>query len=101
MRQWKLSEVDLQAQDLWDEFTQKKFELLRKTHTKLNPWHVIRSNRKSQARLETIKLILREIPYQGRSRTLDFKPNGEVVIRGDVEAKLMQRQHKSNGKFDS
>ncbi|MCP4155946.1 MAG: polyphosphate kinase 2, partial [bacterium] len=34
LRQWKLSEVDLQAQDLWEEFTQKKFMLLKKTHTK-------------------------------------------------------------------
>jgi polyphosphate kinase 2 len=30
LRQWKLSEVDLQAQELWDEFTQKKLMLLKK-----------------------------------------------------------------------
>ena len=37
LRQWKLSEVDLQAQALWDEFTEKKYRLLQKTHTKKNP----------------------------------------------------------------
>ncbi len=30
LRQWKLSEVDLQAQNLWDKFTEKKFMLLKK-----------------------------------------------------------------------
>ena len=33
LRQWKLSEVDLQAQALWEEFTEKKYRLLQKTHT--------------------------------------------------------------------
>ena len=40
LRQWKLSEVDLQAQNLWDEFTEKKFMLLKKTHTKQSPWWI-------------------------------------------------------------
>jgi polyphosphate kinase 2 len=99
LRMWKLSEVDLQAQELWDEFTEKKYELLRKTHTKLNPWHVIRSDEKALARVETIKLILHSIPYKGRSRSLEFRPNKEIVIPGDVEAKLMSREHRAHGKF--
>jgi polyphosphate kinase 2 (PPK2 family) len=92
LRSWKLSEVDLQAQDLWNEFTEKKAELLRRTHTKLNPWHVIRSDSKHLARLETMKLILRRIRYRGRSRTLDFKANTKVVIPGDRELRLMAKQ---------
>ena len=28
LKQWKLSEVDLQAQDLWEEFSEKKYEML-------------------------------------------------------------------------
>ena len=99
LRMWKLSEVDLQAQELWDEFTKKKFELLRKTHTKLNPWYVIRSDEKALARVETIKLILQSIPYKGRSRSLDFRPNKDIVIPGDAEVKLMNREQRTHGKF--
>ena len=33
LRQWKLSEVDVQAQERWDEFTNVKYEMLKKTHT--------------------------------------------------------------------
>lgn len=90
LRAWKLSEVDLQAQSLWAEFTEKKFELLKRTHTDKNPWWVIRSDDKHLARLETMKLILRTIPYRGRSRTLDMEPNLEVCVRGDVELKKMK-----------
>jgi polyphosphate kinase 2 len=42
LRQWKLSEVDLQAQELWDEFTDAKYQLLKKTHHKDSPWYIIR-----------------------------------------------------------
>ena len=99
LRQWKLSEVDLQAQENWDEFTQAKYRLLKKTHTPATPWFVIRSDDKALARLETIKLILSQIKYSGRSRTLDFELNPDIVIRGDRELKIMQKQKRKFGKF--
>jgi polyphosphate kinase 2 (PPK2 family) len=99
LRQWKLSEVDLQAQELWDEFTHMKYRLLKKTHTPATPWFIIRSDDKALARLETIKLILNQIKYAGRSRTLDFTPNPDIVIRGDRELKIMQKQKRKLGKF--
>ncbi len=94
LRQWKLSEVDLQAQSLWEEFSEKKFELLKRTHTESNPWWVIRSDSKHLARLETMKLMLRTLPYRGRSRTLDFERNPEVCVRGDEEFKRMKKLRK-------
>jgi len=98
LRQWKLSEVDLQAQELWDEFTQKKFELLKKTHTKQSPWFIIRSDDKHLARREAIKLILNAVRYKGRSRKLDFKPDPSIVITGDKELAMMKKQMKEFGK---
>jgi len=98
LRQWKLSEVDLQAQDLWDEFTQKKFMLLKKTHTKKSPWYVIRSDDKHLARRETMKVILNRVPYRGRSRKLDFTLDPNIVIPGDRELKIMKTQRKKYGK---
>lgn len=98
LRQWKLSEVDLQAQDLWDEFTEKKYMLLKKTHTKISPWWVIRSDNKHLARRETIKLILSSVPYKGRNRKLDFAPDPAIVIPGDRELSIMKRQRKRYGR---
>jgi len=98
LRQWKLSEVDLQAQELWDEFTGKKFMLLKRTHTKTSPWFVIRSDDKHLARRETMKLILNSVRYKGRNRKLDFKLDPDFVIPGDRELKIMKKQRKKYGK---
>jgi polyphosphate kinase 2 (PPK2 family) len=98
LRQWKLSEVDLQAQDLWDEFTEKKFMLLKKTHKKKSPWWVIRSDDKHLARRETMKVILNAVRYRGRNRRLDFNPDPDIVIPGDRELKIMKKQLKKYGK---
>lgn len=99
LRQWKLSEVDLQAQALWDEFTRCKYRLLKKTHTPQTPWYVIRSDNKHLARRETLKLILKLNPYRGRSRSLDFEPDENIVIPGDEELKIMERQRRKHGRF--
>lgn len=99
LRQWKLSEVDLQAQDLWDEFTGKKFMLLKKTHTHQSPWYIIRSDDKHLARLNTIKLILNAVRYRGRNRKLDYTPDPEVVIPGDSELSIMQSEKKDYGRI--
>ena len=98
LRQWKLSEVDLQAQDLWDEFTEKKYILLKKTHSKKTPWYIIRSDDKHLARRETMKVILNSVKYRGRSPKLNFSLDPDVVIPGDKELILMKKEQKKYGK---
>lgn len=98
LRQWKLSEVDLQAQDLWDEFTDKKMVMLQKTHTKDCPWWIVKSDDKHLARRETMKLILNSVKYRGRKRSLDFKLRPDIVVPGDLELKRMKKQQKKYGK---
>lgn len=99
LRKWKLSEVDMQAQELWDDFTKAKYQLLKKTHTKKSPWYIIRSDNKQLARLETIKLILSLVKYRGRSRSLDFTLDPNVVITGDRELQIMEKQLAKKGSF--
>jgi polyphosphate kinase 2 len=98
LRQWKLSEVDLQAQELWDEFTERKFMLLKKTHTKKSPWYIIRSDDKHLARRETMKVILKSVRYRGRNRKLGFSLDPDIVIPGDRELVIMKKQRKQYGK---
>ena len=98
LRQWKLSEVDLQAQDLWDEFTQKKMVMLQKTHTKDCPWWIVKSDDKHRARLETMKLILSSVKYRGRRRSLDYEADPAVVVSGNIELQRMKTQIKEYGK---
>lgn len=101
LRSWKLSEVDLQAQDLWDNFTETKYRLLLKSHRPESKWYVIRSDDKHQARLQTMKLILHLTKYRGRKRTLDFMPSKRIVISGEKELRAMRKQKKEHGRFIS
>ena len=99
LRQWKLSEVDLQAQELWDEFTEMKYRLLKKTHSSYSKWFIVKSDDKHQARLNTMKLILSSTKYIGRCRSLNFTPDSEIIIPGNRELKNMEKQRKKFGKF--
>ena len=101
LRQWKLSEVDLQAQELWHEFTLRKFKMIQSTHTQLMPWYIIRSCDKHLARRETMKLILNSVGYRGRVRKLKFKTDPEIVIPGDRELKLMRKQKRQFGAYSA
>ncbi len=99
LRQWKLSEVDVQAQERWDDFTNVKYEMLRKTHTTHAPWTIIRSNNKHQARLNAIKMILNSVPYERLNPKLDFVPDPKVVVSGSRELEIMEAQLLKKGKF--
>jgi len=99
LRQWKLSEVDVQAQERWDDFTNVKYEMLRKTHTTHSPWKIIRSNDKHLARLNAMKVILNSVPYERGDPDLDFVPNPDIVISGSRELEMMEAQRLRSGKF--
>ena len=63
LKQWKITPVDMKAQELWDDYTFYKKEMFNKSSTQLAPWKVIKANRKTFARVEAIKHILDVIPY--------------------------------------
>ncbi|WP_456446909.1 polyphosphate kinase 2 [Thiolapillus sp.] len=99
LRQWKLSEVDVQAQERWDDFTTRKYEMLKKTHTSHAPWTVIRSNDKYLARLNAMKAILNAVPYDRSESDLDFVPDPAIVISGAREVEIMEAERLRSGKF--
>ena len=99
LRQWKLSEVDLQAQDRWDDFTNVKYEMLKRTHTIDSPWTVVRSNDKHQARLNAIKVILNAVPYSRLDESLDFALDEGVIVSGSRELEMMEVERVRSGKF--
>ncbi len=99
LRSWKLSEVDMQAQEHWDDFTEKKYEMLKRTHTDMAPWTVIRSEDKQLARLNSMKVILNAIDYKDRDPDLDFSVDPDLVIDGLDEVRRMEEQRAKKGKF--
>jgi polyphosphate kinase 2 len=99
LRQWKLSEIDVQAQEHWDEFTDMKYRMLTKTSTPEAPWTIIRSEDKHRARLNAMRAILNAVEYPGRSTDVDFVPDPKVVVSGAQEMALMEAERIRSGKF--
>jgi polyphosphate kinase 2 len=99
LKQWKLSEVDLQVQAKWDDFSRVKYEMLRKTHTRETPWTIIRADSKHLARLNAMKFILGTVDYDGRNPNLDYDPDPEIVVSGAAEIEKMSADMLRNGRF--
>jgi len=99
LRQWKLSEIDVQAQEHWDDFTDRKYEMLSRTSTIHAPWTVIRSEDKHLARLNAMKVILNAVDYGPRPKRLDFVPDASVVLSGAQEIQVMEAERIRKGRF--
>jgi polyphosphate kinase 2 len=99
LRQWKLSEIDVQAQEHWDDFTERKYQMLSRTSTIVAPWTVIRSEDKHRARLNAMKAILNAVDYGPRPEGLDFVPDPKIVLSGAQEIQVMEAERYRKGRF--
>ena len=98
LRQWKLSEIDVQAQEYWDDFTEMKHRMLERTSTSSAPWTIIRSASKPKARLNSMKVILNAVDYADRDTSLDFTPDPQIVIPGADELYRMDTERDQLGR---
>ena len=79
VRQWKLSPMDIASLDRWDAYTAAKEAMFRHTDTSDAPWHVIKSNDKKRARIETLRLVLSSLDYPDRDTGLVGRPDPLLV----------------------
>ena len=93
LKQYKLSPVDKQSQDLWDIYTIAKFSMLMASNTDTCPWTIIRSDNKKQARLNCIKHILNRVNYPDAIKSKKIKEDPEVVVSGSKEIEIMEAQN--------
>ncbi|MGB4882754.1 MAG: polyphosphate kinase 2 [Neisseria sp.] len=74
LKHWKLSPVDIQSLDRWDDYTDAKNSMFFHTHTGDSPWVIIKSDDKKRARLNCIRHFLHSLDYPGK----DIKAIGRV-----------------------
>jgi polyphosphate kinase len=63
LKQWKLSPMDLESRQRWEDYTKAKEVMLQRTHIPEAPWWVVEANDKKRARLNCIDHLLSQIPY--------------------------------------
>lgn len=90
LKQYKISPVDLMAQEKWDDYTVRKFQMLNETNRTISPWTIIRSDNKKKARLNCIKYILSNVVYDNKISPEELQVDPEVVVSGIEEIKFME-----------
>ena len=80
VRQWKLSPMDLESLDRWDDYTEAKTAMLKHTDTELAPWYRIKSNDKKRARLNAMRLFLDLHDYEGKDHSA-IKPTDPLIVQ--------------------
>ncbi len=63
-KRWKISKMDLESIDKWDEYSRAKDEMFAYTDTKNSPWWVVEADDKRRARLNCISHLLSQIKYK-------------------------------------
>jgi polyphosphate kinase len=82
VRQWKLSPMDLDSLDRWDDYTEAKEQMFRLTDNDIAPWTTIKSNDKKRARLNAMRHFLSRFDYDGKNADVVGTPDPLIVQRG-------------------
>jgi polyphosphate kinase 2 len=90
LKQYKISPVDDRAQELWDQYTVKKFQMLSESNRTIAPWTIVRSDVKKKARLNCIKYVLSRIDYEDKIVPERLEIDPEVIVSGIDEIKMME-----------
>jgi polyphosphate kinase 2 len=92
LRQWKLSPMDLPSRRQWYDYSRARDIMLSKTDTRVAPWHIVRSDDKKAARLNTISHLLSTIPYKRLPNERVKLPNRSTKGAYDDNASLKRRR---------
>ncbi len=63
VRRWKLSPMDVESINRWEDYSRAKDKMMVHTDTSISPWFVVESDIKKHARLNMIAHLLSSIPY--------------------------------------
>lgn len=64
VRRWKLSPMDIESVNRWEEYSRAKDDMFIHTDTTTSPWFVVESDIKRNARINMIHHLLSTIPYE-------------------------------------
>jgi polyphosphate kinase 2 len=79
VRQWKLSPIDIESLDKWNEYTEAKEAMFHYTDTLWAPWTVVKSNDKKRARLEAMRHVLERFDYPGKDESVVGSPDRKII----------------------
>lgn len=93
LKQWKLSPIDLESLDKWDEYTKAKEAMFFHTDTADAPWTVVKSDDKKRARINCMRHLLNKLNYTGKNDSVAIPPDPLIV--GDTSSIYDPVEHKA------
>ena len=82
VRRWKLSPMDIESLDRWDDYTAAKEAMIENTDTDNAQWTSIKSNDKKRARINAMRFFLDKFDYEGKDTSVVFPADPLLVQRG-------------------
>jgi len=79
LKHWKLSPIDIQSLDRWDDYTEAKKAMFFHTDTADAPWTVIKSDDKKRARLNCMRHFLSKLSYPDKDPLVACPPDPLLV----------------------
>lgn len=90
LKHYKLSPVDNLAQEYWDQYSIRKFQMLSETNRTIAPWTIIRSDDKKKARVNCMKYLLHKMDYANKLPDKELRPDPEIIVSGIDELRHME-----------
>lgn len=84
LKQWKLSQIDVEGLSRWDQYSEAIAETLERTHTSNAPWTVVRSDDKKRARLAAIRHVLGRLEYDNKKSTSVNETDAKILGEPDI-----------------
>ncbi|MCX7286469.1 MAG: polyphosphate kinase 2 [Rhodobacterales bacterium] len=78
LKQWKLSQIDVDGLAKWDDYCAAIDETMTRTSFTIAPWTVILSDDKKRARIAALQTILRAVDYDGKNAKAIGKPDEKI-----------------------
>ena len=78
LRHWKLSRIDVEGLQRWDDYSAAIKETFERSHTDIAPWTVIRADDKYRARLAAIRAVLGPLDYERKDEKLVDRPDPTI-----------------------
>ncbi len=101
LKQFKLSAVDIEAQNYWDHYSVRKLQMLSETNRTIAPWWVVNSDDKRAARLNSIRVVLTHVDYEGKTDHAELlRVRPEYVESGIDHLKVIENQLMNPGDPD-
>lgn len=79
LKMWKLSPIDRQSLDKWEDYTEAKEAMFFYTDTADAPWTIVKSDDKKRARLNCMKHFLSSLNYPEKNHQVVGRPDPLLI----------------------